>query len=248
MSAVMVVDAAEKHLAAIAAIYGAAVRTSAASFELEPPDVAMWRDVRDATDPAAGHLLLVALDEGGEVLGWAKSGMFRPRAAYASTVELAIYIDEGARGRGVGKALYGELLGRLDRSGLRLAVAGMTEPNPASRSLHLAHGFQLVGTFQGVGTKFGRAWDVTWYQRPLRGARLLDELRALVDAGEPREAAAARAEEAIAAARGYRAARVLAPSNGRGVAIDVEADHVDAFDRAMLDRCAQALAPLWPSR
>ena len=36
--------------------------------------------------------------------------------------------------------------------------------------LHLAQGFERVGTFVGVGTKFGRLWDVTWYQRPL-GAR-----------------------------------------------------------------------------
>jgi L-amino acid N-acyltransferase YncA len=246
--AVTVVDAAEEHLDAIAAIYGAWVRTSAASFELEPPSVAAWRELRAAADPAAGHLLLAALD-GGEVLGWAKSGMFRPRAAYSSTVELAVYIAEHARGRGVGNALYAELLGRLDRSGLRLAVAGMSEPNPASRALHVAHGFELVGTFQGVGTKFGRAWDVTWFQRRLRGAELLDELRGLVEAGEPREAVAARAAGAISAARGYRSARVLAPDDdGERVTIAVEADDIDAVERGMLERCARALAPLWPSR
>ena len=66
--------------------------------------------------------------------------------------------------------MYGELLARLDSSPLRLAVGGVTEPNPASARLHLAHGFSVVGTFVGVGTKFGRTWDVTWYQRPL-GAR-----------------------------------------------------------------------------
>ena len=44
----------------------------------------------------------------------------------------------------------------------------MTSPNPASAALHESLGFTLVGTFEGVGVKFGRPWDVTWYQRSLQ--------------------------------------------------------------------------------
>jgi phosphinothricin acetyltransferase len=65
--------------------------------------------------------------------------------------------------------LYDELLTRLEASPLRLAVAGIAEPNEASTRLHLGRGFTFVGTFTGVGTKFGRSWDVSWYQRPLDG-------------------------------------------------------------------------------
>jgi phosphinothricin acetyltransferase len=83
---------------------------------------------------------------------------------------VSVYVDERFRGRGVGHALYAELLARLDASRLRLAVAGVTQPSPASDRLHRAHGFAEVGTFAGVGYKLGRAWDVRWYQRPLRGA------------------------------------------------------------------------------
>jgi phosphinothricin acetyltransferase len=101
------------------------------------------------------------------VLGYAKSGQFKERAAYSTTVETSVYVDEAARGEGVGTALYRALLERLEASDLRLAVAGVTEPNPASTRLHLALGFERVGTFDGVGVKFGRPWSVTWYQRPL---------------------------------------------------------------------------------
>jgi phosphinothricin acetyltransferase len=167
---VTVIDAREEHLAAVAEIYAVAARTSPATFDLEGHSKAWWHDALAAVDPSAGREFLVAI-EGGEVLGYARTGRFRDKPAYDSTCETSVYVAEAARGRRIGDALYRELLARLDRCPLRLAVGGLTEPNPASKRLHLAHGFTLVGTFEGVGTKFGRLWDVTWYQRPLGDRR-----------------------------------------------------------------------------
>ena len=155
--------AAADDLGAIAAIYAEQVATSAVTFDLEDPPAASWEAA------LRGGWLLVAADDGGTVLGYAKTSRFRERAAYAPTVETSVYVDAAARGRGVGRALYDELLGRLDRSGLHRAVAGMTEPNPASTALHLACGFRRVGTFAEVGRKFDRFWDVTFFERPLGG-------------------------------------------------------------------------------
>jgi phosphinothricin acetyltransferase len=163
-----VVDAREEHLEAVAAIYAAAARDTPATFDFEGHSIAWWRVALAAVDPATGHLLLVALDGAGAVTGYAKSARFRDKPAYDSTREVSVYVAEAARGQGVGTALYTALLDRLEASsGTRLAVGGVTEPNPASARLHLACGFTRVGTFEGVGTKFGRLWDVTWYQRAL---------------------------------------------------------------------------------
>jgi phosphinothricin acetyltransferase len=167
---VTVVDVREEHLAGIAEIYATAALTSPATFDFEGHPPAWWRAALAGVDPAAGRLLIAAVDADGGVCGYAKSGRFRDKPAYDSTCEVSVYVAERRRGHGVGSALYGELLARLDASPLRLAAGGVTEPNPASTRLHLAHGFSVVGTFVGVGTKFGRTWDVTWYQRPL-GAR-----------------------------------------------------------------------------
>jgi phosphinothricin acetyltransferase len=113
-------------------------------------------------------MTLTALDRDDTVLGYAKSGMYMERAAYDTTCLTSVYVAEKGRGRGTGGALYDELLARLDRTpGLRLAVAGIAEPNEPSTRLHVSKGFKYVGTFVGVGTKFGRTWDVSWYQRPL---------------------------------------------------------------------------------
>jgi L-amino acid N-acyltransferase YncA len=165
--AMQIVAATAEHLESIARIYAEAVVSSPATFDLEPPPIDYWERALAAVDPQAGRFLIAGLDEGGELLGYAKSGQFRDRAAYDTTCETSIYVDEAARGRGVGKAVYGRLIELLEASPLRLAVGGMTDPNPASAALHESLGFTRVGTFEGVGLKFGRAWDVTWYQRPL---------------------------------------------------------------------------------
>ena len=164
---VQIIDAGPKHLSEIAAIYAAEVETSTATFDLEVPRLEHWERALACVNPTAGHLLIVGLDDDGTVLGYAKSGPFRDRAAYDTTCETSIYVAEHARGNGVGRALYGRLIELLQASEARLAVGGMTEPNPASAALHESLGFTLVGTFEGVGVKFGEAWDVTWFQRPL---------------------------------------------------------------------------------
>lgn len=158
--------AGAEHLPAIAEVYAAAVLTPA-TFDLDPKPFPWWERVLDEVDPTTGRLLLVGL-EGDRVLGYAKSGEFKEKAAYASTREVSVYLAEDCRGRGVGAALYADLLARLDGIGLRLAVGGVTQPNPASNALHLSLGFTEVGTFDEVGVKLGRAWDVRWYQRRLR--------------------------------------------------------------------------------
>jgi L-amino acid N-acyltransferase YncA len=162
-----IVDAAAEHLEGIARIYRYYVETSPATFDLIVPDPAYWRQMLGASNPDVGHYLLVALDDDGEVLAYAKSGKFRERAAYDTTCETSIYVDPNQHGKGIGQALYGRLIDLLEASPLRLAVGGMTEPNPASAALHESLGFTKVGTFEGVGVKFDQPWDVTWYSRPL---------------------------------------------------------------------------------
>jgi phosphinothricin acetyltransferase len=165
---VLVADATAEHLAAFAAIHGEAALESAATFDVEVHPIGWWEDLLGAVDPEAGDFLLAALD-GSEAVGYAKSGPHRAKASYATTRETTVYVAASRRGAGVGHALYGELLARLDRLPLAMAVAGVTQPNPASDALHRAHGFREVGTFSAVGVKFGRPWDVLWYERPLAG-------------------------------------------------------------------------------
>src|SRR5215212_10763803 len=106
MPAPAVRDAVRGDLPAIAAIYAAAADTPA-TFDLAGPPLTWWEAMLAACDPSAGHFLIVA-ERAAEILGYAKSGQFKEKAAYATTCETSLYVAGQHRGVGVGDALYGE--------------------------------------------------------------------------------------------------------------------------------------------
>lgn len=96
-------------------------------------------------------------------LGFAKAGPWKSRGAYAWTVEIGVYVDPGARGRGVGRALYDDLLPKLRAAGFRTVIAGIALPNEASVRLHEAVGMRPAGVLPKVGFKFGAWRDVGYW-------------------------------------------------------------------------------------
>jgi L-amino acid N-acyltransferase YncA len=150
--------------AGCAAIYAPFVTGTAVSFETEPPTAAQMAE--RIASCLRTHPWLIA-EDGDEFLGYAYATAHRHRAAYRWAAEVSVYVGPQARGRGVGRALYGRLLADLSRCGYRLALTGVTLPNPASVALHEAMGFEPVGVYRGVGYKL-RAWhDVGWGQRAI---------------------------------------------------------------------------------
>jgi len=88
-------------------IYRPLVKETAISFEVEPPSVAGMRERIAAA--SAGHPWLVAVS-GERVEGYAYTGTFRNRAAYAWTAETTVYVRQDRRGLGIGRALYESLV------------------------------------------------------------------------------------------------------------------------------------------
>jgi phosphinothricin acetyltransferase len=113
------------------------------------------------------YRLFVARQEE-NVLAYASSTAFRPKPAYYQSVETTIYIDPLYLGRGIGLRLYHTLIRTLEQeTSVHRAFAGIALPNEASANLHQRFGFKLIGVFTEVGFKFGRYWDVAWYDRDL---------------------------------------------------------------------------------
>lgn len=111
---------------------------------------------------------IVAVNDHGDVLGYAYAGPYRPRIAYRFTVENSIYIDERFRGQGIGKLLLAELIEACEQLDLREMVAVIGDSaNVASIRLHEQAGFRHIGTLTGVGRKFDRWLDTVLMQRPL---------------------------------------------------------------------------------
>jgi phosphinothricin acetyltransferase len=157
----------------VAAIYRPFCLESCVSFETEAPDAA---EMAARIERINRRYAWLVDDAGGVVRGYAYASPHRERAAYRWAVEVTAYVHADHRGRGVGRALYSELFGRLREQGLYRAYAGIFVPNPASQAFHESMGFALVGIFRGIGYKLGAWRDVGWWQLDL-----------LPDAGEPRE-------------------------------------------------------------
>lgn len=168
MSELLIRDADPlRDAAACAGIYAPHVEGSPVSFEERAPDAAgMAAQIERSR---AGHAWLVA-ERGEEVVGYAYATAFRDRPAYRWSTTVSIYIGDGARGQGVGRALYGALFDRLRERGFRMACAGITLPNEASVALHERLGFELVGVNREIGWKHGAWRDVGWYQLELAPA------------------------------------------------------------------------------
>jgi phosphinothricin acetyltransferase len=155
-------------LPSVVAIYNHYVEQTTATFEVlpvRPEDRTEWLHEHSA---GGRYRLLVASGSDDEVLGWATSSRFRPRAAYDTTVETSVYCRPGAERRGIGSRLYGSLFESIQAEDVERIVAGIALPNLASVELHRKFGFRRVGTFHRVGRKFDHYWDVAWFERPAR--------------------------------------------------------------------------------
>ena len=164
---IQVRDGVDDDLEQLTSIYNHYVLTSHATFDIEPFSVAQRREQWFCHYSNEGpHRVLVAWS-GERILGYATSGPFRAKAAYATTVATSVYCAPGVVGRGIGSLLYDHLLRVIEGQGLHRVMAGVTLPNDASLALHRKFGFVQIGTEHEVGRKFDRYWDVARLERPI---------------------------------------------------------------------------------
>jgi len=145
-------------------IYNLEVLESTVTFDLVPrshSDQQRWID-----EHSGGHPAIVAVD-GDTVLGFASLSPFKPRAAYAPTVEDSVYVHRDARGKGVGELLLRDILALGTDHGFHSVIARIVGGHDASIALHAKCGFVEIGREREVGRKFGRWLDVVLMQRML---------------------------------------------------------------------------------
>ncbi|WP_425245442.1 N-acetyltransferase family protein [Streptomyces sp. NEAU-NA10] len=162
----------EGDLEALTDLYNHYVRETPITFDtavFTPEERRPWL----LSHPEDGPYRLMVATEGDlrgnsqEILGYATSSPYRPKAAYSTSVEVTVYVAPHAGRRGVGTLLYKALFAALADEDLHRAYAGIAQPNEASVRLHERFGFRHIGTYGEVGRKFGRYWDVAWYEKEL---------------------------------------------------------------------------------
>ena len=156
-------DAGHDDMPAVTAIYNHAVANTTAIFNYAEVDVAnrlAWL----ADRRKLGYPVLVAVEDDGQVAGYASFGDWRAFDGYKYTVEHSIYVHIDQRGKGIGETLLRALIERAKAMGKHIMIAGIEAGNTGSIRLHEKIGFDTVGHMAEGGTKFGRWLDLVFMQ------------------------------------------------------------------------------------
>ena len=141
-------------------IYSEGIATGDATLEREAPD---WGHF-DRSHPT--ECRFVARDDSGTVVGWTALGGYSARKVYGGVAWESVYVAEGARGAGVGRALLVALLPASEMAGYWTLLAGVLAENAPSLALHERVGFRRIGIQSRLGQDASGRWrDVVLLER-----------------------------------------------------------------------------------
>ena len=163
MEAVSIRRATPADAPAIAAIYNHEVENETSTFDLVPRSLQDQLDWQNAREGAFGVFVAELAGTPG-VAGFGALSPYKERAAYRTSVEDSVYVDRSLSRRGIGRLLLTALLEIARESGFHAVFARIEASGAASRALHEACGFRLVGVEVEVGRKFNRWLDVALMQ------------------------------------------------------------------------------------
>lgn len=155
--------ATELDLPVINDIYNYYVERSTCTYQTEPESLESRRAGFREHAPDKYPVIVAELD-GGTIAGWGSLSRFRPRAAYAPTVEASIYIYREFHRRGFGRALLLDLIDRARAAGFHSLIGGASADQTASLALQESLGMKPVAHFKEVGFKFEQWLDVIYLQ------------------------------------------------------------------------------------
>jgi L-amino acid N-acyltransferase YncA len=138
----------EKNYPAIAEIYLQGIATGHATFQTEAPEWEAW-------DKSHLAFCRLAAFVNGEMLGWAALSPVSSRCVYGGVAEVSIYVASSARGKGIGKMLFTQLIKESEENGLWTLQSGVFPENIGSIKLHEDMGFRKIGCREKIGNMNG---------------------------------------------------------------------------------------------
>lgn len=133
-------DATEADLPAIVAIYNSTIASRQVTADLAHVSVDSRRDWFAAHGPDSRPLWVV--EEDGRVIAWLSFSDFYGRPAYRHTAEISIYLDEAARGKGLGTRLLEAALAQAPGLGIDTVLGFIFGHNTPSLKLFARFGFE----------------------------------------------------------------------------------------------------------
>jgi L-amino acid N-acyltransferase len=142
---------------AINRIYNAYVHTSTATFDTA--EKTLTERLEWLGDHGDDHPVLVVTQDDA-VVAWGSLSRWASRCAWQHTVEVSTYVDQEARGKGIGPFLLAALVDAGRARGHHALIAQISADNEPSLKMAARAGFERVGTLQEVGRKFDRWIDL----------------------------------------------------------------------------------------
>jgi len=144
---------------AIARIYNEGIEDRVATFETNPrseADIAAWFD---------GFHPVVVVENDGEVIAFASTSTYRPRACYNGVAEFSVYVARQRRGHGAGRTAMNALIKAACDAGFWKLVSRVFPENTGSLRLLRSLGFREVGTYKNHSQLDGMWRDVVIVER-----------------------------------------------------------------------------------
>ena len=166
MSTLTIREATSDDAQAIRTIYNHEVENETSTMDLVPRTLEVQQEWIAARSGA--FCAVVAVDSAGAVLGFGALSEYKDRTGYRTTVENSVYVRRDVARRGIGRQILNHLLAVATVSGFHSVIARIESTSTASRDLHSACGYKLVGVEQQVARKFGKWLDIAVMQRILQ--------------------------------------------------------------------------------
>lgn len=160
-AAINIVAATEADIDGVRDIYAYYVKHTSYTFDDIVPEANVFAAKISSPLP-----FLVAKDQN-EVIAYVYASPFSPRAAYARSVELSIYVRHGVTAQGLGTRLLKTLEYTLQAQGMVVCLANITDNNQGSIRFHQKHGYKQIGHFPWMGYKFGRWCGIVYFMKLL---------------------------------------------------------------------------------
>lgn len=144
--------ATEQDFSQIIAIYNQAIPCRRITADLEPVTEDVRRPWFEAHLNSSIHPIWVleSAVENGKILGWCSFSPFYARAAFHETVEVSVYLDENAKGKGYGSKAIQFLQSQMPICGVNTLMAYVIEENTISRKMFEKQGFEQWGRYPNI--------------------------------------------------------------------------------------------------
>lgn len=132
---------AQQHdLPKIVSTYNSTVASRLVTADLEPVSIESKQAWFDAHTPDKRPLWLILIEN--DYVGWMSFNSFYGRPAYDGTVEVSIYLEEGARGKGLGKLCLQKAFDACGELNIKTLLGFIFDHNESSLKLFYKMGFE----------------------------------------------------------------------------------------------------------